>query len=170
MAGILAHEALHQDNSTGLQEELIATTFESLIWAEQIDINEAPASSGSALVADQNTKLLALLNSGQVSFPNLGTKDAPLVNNLGVFYGASAQSGGAYTSFDNFQRRAYIARGAVSQETAGNPTLDVYLGAFDVESNGAFSEEIIDILDERVATVLDHEQGLRVAGDLGLRL
>jgi hypothetical protein len=171
LSAILAHEALHQDNSTGLKEELIATTFEAMVWAEQVDIDEAPSNSGTALVADQNTKLLALLNSGMASFPNLGTKDAPLVNDLGVFYGAAAQTGGQYTSFDNFIRRQYVARGAVDQESPGNPTLGIYMTALDAGAvTTPFSEAIVDTLDERMATVLDHEQALRVAGDLGLRV
>ena len=89
-----------------------------------------------------------------------------------LFYGASAQTGGQYTSFDNFQRRAYIARGAQVQDSPGNPTLGIYLAAFtgNATLGGTFNEGVLDSLDESMAAVLDHEQALRVAGDLGLRV
>lgn len=172
LSGVLAHEAMHQDATPGLQEEIIGNVFETLIWAEQFQIDATPAFSGTALVADQNTELLALLNSGRGAFPNVGTLTAPLVNDLGVFYGAQDQTGGAYTSYDNFIRRQYEARGAVSRSTPGNPTLDIYMDAFTEESalGVPFSEELITILDRSVHNVLTFDKAMHAADHLELRL
>jgi hypothetical protein len=172
LSGVLAHEAMHQDAAPGLQEEIIGNIFETTIWAKQLEIDAAPASAGTVLVDDQNTELLAMLNSGRGAFPNVGTLEAPLVNDLGVFYGASAQTGGAYTSYDNFIRRQYQARGAVSTPTAGNPTLDIYMDAFtdDAPAGAAFGEELIVILDRTLHNVLDFNDAMDTAEHLALRL
>src|SRR5439155_13446471 len=128
----VAHEALHQDNLFTLQEEVAAVTFGTLIYAEQGAVDPNFLKAGTALVAKENNKLLAFVNSGKTIFPYVGVLEAPNLNaNLGVFPGqkAAADGGGVYTSYNNYIRRLYLLRGAPSGNTAGNPLLNQYYTA-----------------------------------------
>jgi hypothetical protein len=127
----LAHEALHQDNpTTSLQEEMIATTVGTMVYGQQIDGNPDFTADGTQLVNIENEKLLAFVNSGRAIFPYVGIKDAPMLHaSGGVFQGQKAVSGGNYTSYDNFVRRYYLSRGAVSGNSPGNDLFNKYYTA-----------------------------------------
>lgn len=123
----MAHEALHQDNNFSLQEEVVADTFGVLVNAQQAQVDSNYLKAGSELVNRENEKLLALINSGRTIFPYVGVNTAPMLNaDKGVFQVQKAVTGGVYTSFDDYTRRSYIARGAVSGNTPGNAVLRDY--------------------------------------------
>jgi hypothetical protein len=123
----LAHEALHQDNNFSLQEEVVASTFGTLVNAQQAAVDSSYLKTPSKLVNQENENLLALVNSGRTIFPYVGALTAPMLNaSMGVFPGQKTTSGGNYTSLDDFLRRQYIARGAVNGNTPGNALLEQY--------------------------------------------
>ena len=76
LAPLLAHEGFHQDLAVGLDEEVIATYLETLIWAEHILANPAIARLGTRKTRAANTMLLAALNSGGRAFPEVGLSAA----------------------------------------------------------------------------------------------
>jgi hypothetical protein len=128
VSATLAHEALHQDAAnnvngdlpSGQDEEIVANAVETVVWAQQLLVDAAPAANASKLVVRTNTRLLALLNSGDKLFPYGGIFAAPSLNNQGnVFVGGKANPGGFtgstnVPSFENWIRREYITRGFAS--------------------------------------------------------
>ena len=171
----LAHEALHQDNDFKLQEEIAAVTFGTLVNAQQAQTDSAYLRAGTKLVNLENEKLLALVNSGRTIFPYVGVNQAPMLNaNLGVFPGQKAASdgGGVYTSFNDFMRRRYIARGSVSGNTAGNAVLNAYYQAVTGKTPAAnmqFSDAIITDIDAFQSPVFPRA-AINVARELKLAL
>ena len=149
----VAHEAIHQDNSFGLQEEVAAVTFGTLIYAQQAQVDNSFVKTGTRLVNLENNKLLALLNSGKTIFPYVGVNPGPILNSTGgVFQGqkAAADGGGVYTSFNDYVRRLYIARGSPSGNTPGNALLNAYYNAVTGKTASAsmqFSDQIITDID-----------------------
>jgi hypothetical protein len=121
----LAHEALHQDTGTivvdGISEEIFCNTVETVVWAQQLMIDKAPADDHTQLVTNQNALLLAMLNSGKALYPRVGVYDAPLLGGQNVFNGGDAVAGGDYTSFENYVRRIYAARNFADSETPAPP-------------------------------------------------
>src|SRR5205814_1421586 len=130
LSGWVAHEALHQDNAFSLQEEVAATTFGTLALAQQAAVDNNFLKTPTKLVNNENQDLLAMINSGRTIFPYPGVLQAPSNNTAGgVFQGQKTVSGGVYTSYDNFIRREYIARGSPPGDTAGNALLNQYYTA-----------------------------------------
>jgi hypothetical protein len=172
VSAFLAHEALHQDKSLALEEEEIATTVETMVYAQQASVDSSFIASGTALVANENEKLMALIQSGRTIFPYVGLKDAPIRNaSSGVFPGQKAISGGNYTSYDNFIRRTYIARGATSGVTAGNALLDKYYTNITGKSpvDVKFNTTLVDDIDSFQAPV-GTKLAIQLAGALKLGL
>ena len=150
----VAHEALHQDNSFSLQEEVVADTFGTLALAEQASVDTSFIKTASLLANRENQYLLALINSGRTGWPYPGVKNpnAMLNQSGGVFQFAKAASdgGGVYISFDDFVRRGYLARGAVSGNTAGNALLNQYYNTVTgktAAANMQFSDQVITDID-----------------------
>jgi hypothetical protein len=156
----LAHEALHQDNTFGLQEEEFANIVETLITAQQaqaqILAGTKPVStflsSNTALVNMANEKLAAMIQSGRTIFPYPGVLTAPHTINQGqgIFPGQKSVTGGNYTSFDDFVQRQYKARGSVAQNTVGNSLLNQYYTAITTKkatANMQFSTTLINDVD-----------------------
>jgi hypothetical protein len=77
LAPLFAHEGLHQDLSIGLDEEVIATYVEALVWAEHVLADPTVARLGTAKTRQANTMLLVALNSGAAAFPQMGVHAAP---------------------------------------------------------------------------------------------
>lgn len=127
LSATLAHESLHQDlvGSTdklpnSQNEEIFAVFVESVVWAQQLQIQPSLANAGTQLVQSQNTFLLSLLNSGTALFPRVGLNEAPILGG-NVFPNGDAVTGGDYTSFENYVRRIYAARNFDNSNTTGNP-------------------------------------------------
>jgi hypothetical protein len=77
LAPLFAHEGLHQDLAVGLDEEVIATYLETLVWAEHVLADPSVARIRTAKARRANTMLLVALNSGRRSFPDVGLYAAP---------------------------------------------------------------------------------------------
>jgi len=180
LSAVLAHEVLHQDTDEGgVEEEVIGNAFENVVWAQQIDVDADPSNTGTRLVAHLNTELLALLNSGRTEFPKVGLLTPWIASNQrdaaikhygqGVFFGSSPRpSGGIYTSWENFLRRQYLARGGISKSSAGNNTLNIYMDQFGVDYSGRFNNTVLNLLDTNMDNVLSTSMALRLASILDL--
>jgi hypothetical protein len=170
LSAILAHESLHQDEDNGLYEEVISTTIETTVYAQQVDIDNTIAANHTALVVDQNTKLLALLNSGRRLFPTIGEQEAPNLNaTQGVFRDGTVPAGGAYVSYEDYLKRAYSDRGAVDRNSLGNDTLRVYTNAFNPSiTDSRFQQTVIDQLDVNLYPVITNPMAIRLAKALKL--
>jgi hypothetical protein len=153
LSGWVAHEALHQDNTFSLQEEIVATTFGDLVIGQQCVVDPAFMKTGTTLVNQTNDQMLALINSGRTIFPYPGVLDGAILGKAnGVLPGqkASSDGGGVYTDFDDFIRRQYIERGAPSQNTPGNALLNAYFTAVTTKTPAAnmqFSDTIVNEID-----------------------
>jgi hypothetical protein len=77
LAPLFAHEGFHQDIAVGLEEEIVATYLETLVWGEHLLANPSLARLGTATVRRANTMLLIVLNSGGRAFPEMGLRAAP---------------------------------------------------------------------------------------------
>jgi hypothetical protein len=77
LAPFFAHEGFHQDVVVGLDEEIVATYLETLVWGEHLLTDPSLARLGTATVRRANTMLLMALNSGGGSFPEMGLRAAP---------------------------------------------------------------------------------------------
>ena len=96
----LAHEGIHQDKDNNQNEEIVANTIETMVYAQQLTVDSSIANAGTTLIKSDNDKLLAMLDSGKASLPHVGILDGSLKNNTkGVFAGSAAISGGSYVSF-----------------------------------------------------------------------
>ena len=134
LSAVIAHEAMHQDDSKlptsledGLPEEYVGNIAETTTYGQQLLTDSSFVGNDTTLVTFENDKLYALLNSGQGLFPFPGTLAAPLKGTTtGIFAGGATISGGPYTSWDNYIRRLYAARGVQDKNTPGNQTLQAY--------------------------------------------
>ncbi len=171
LSAFLGHEALHQDSSTGLQEELVATTIETLLYAQQATVDTAFLANKTNLVNIENERLMAMIQSGRTIFPYVGVYNGPNRNALNnVFPSAKAQSGGNYTSYENFMLRHYQGRGAVSQTTTGNALLRQYYTAITTKAapaNLTFSGATLTDIDAFQAPI-GTKQAIQLAGALRL--
>ena len=152
LSAFLAHEALHQDSVNGLQEEIFAVTTEGLAYAEQAEVDPSFLANHTALVNFENERLMALLQSGRTIFPYVGLFTAPNHNSKNnVFPGSiPPSSGGSYTSYEDFIRRQYVARGAPDQVTAGNNILRSYYTAITTKTSAkslAFTGSLLTDID-----------------------
>lgn len=170
LSAILAHESLHQDEDSGLYEEVIASTIETTVYAQQVDVDNTIAANHTVLVVDQNTKLLALLNSGRHLFPIIGEQQAPNLNDdQGVFRDGTVPVDGAYVSYEDFQKRSYLARGAQDRNSIGNDTLRVYTDAFRSSiPDSRFEQTVIDQIDVNLYPVVTNPMAIRLAKALKL--
>jgi hypothetical protein len=170
LSAIVAHEAVHQDATFTIQEEVIANLFQDVVYAQQLDVDESIASEGTALVKLLNTQQLALLNSGRGLFPIVGTLQGPILHaENGVFPGGKNIPGGDYVSYTDYLTRQYAARGGTSGTSPGNGTLEDYFDNF-VTSNpaGDFGDTLITTLDTNLFPVLTNPMAVRIAGILDL--
>jgi hypothetical protein len=171
----VAHEALHQDNDFKLQEEVVAVTVGTFVNMQQAQTDPGYLRVGTKLINKENEKILAFLNSGRAIFPFPGVKVAPMLKKeQGVFIGgkAAADGGGVYTSYEDYIRRLYIARGSVAGNTAGNAVLNDYyakLAGKTPAANMQFSDTILTDIDA-MNTVIGPREAVRIANALRLTL
>lgn len=140
LSATLAHEIMHQDAANNVagnlpnsqDEEIINNAVETIVYAQQLLVDPSVAGNGTGLVVRTNTRLLALLNSGDGLFPYGGIFQAPaLTSNGNVFVGAKANPGGfgagQVKSFENWIRREYVSRGFSAGGGATSPTAQAIL-------------------------------------------
>ena len=132
----VAHEVTRQDAANnsggklpdGIPESIIANDIEAVVYAQQLMTDPSTAANGTALVVRENTRLLALVNSGQGRFPNGGIlQDQALKNNGVVFSGAKTDPGNyndnsTVKSFSDWINREYKFRGFGTSNTPMNAT------------------------------------------------
>ena len=171
LSATLAHEALHQDSTVNgggdvpntQDEEIITNTVETVVWGQQLLVDPSTAANGSKLVVRTNTRLLALINSGDKAYPGGGIFTAPALNNQGnVFPGGKANPGGFsgsanVPSFENWIRREYVSRGFSAGATVESPVAQSILKNI-VGTTGNFTSFGADVegyLDTRNAVLGD---------------
>jgi hypothetical protein len=172
LSAALAHEILHQDGpgTDGQPEEIMANMVQTMVWAEQLLIDPFPASSRTTLVRMCNDRLLAMLQSGKALFPRVGLQNAALLDtSIGVFPGADAQTGGVYTSYENFVRRLYETIGIGNANTVGNPSWTEFFHRITNTTQGTptFANATIDTLDASQQIITD-KNAITLAGILRL--
>ena len=171
----IAHEALHQDTQIGLQEEIIATAAATLTYAQQAQTDPAFLGTGTKLVNSTNEELYAFINSGRAIFPYVGLLNGPIINAAaGVFPGQKtpADGQGVYTSWENFVRRGYLERGAVSVATNTNPTWATYykkITGKDAPTNQKFNDALIADIDSFQA-IVSTRQAIELAKQFRFKL
>ena len=170
----VAHEALHQDNDFKLQEEVFAVMVGTMVNIQQAQTDPGYLRAGSKLINKENEKILAFLNSGRALFPFPGVKTAPMLKKeQGVFITGkpAADGGGVYTSYEDYIRRLYIARGSVSGNTAGNAVLTDYYTKLTgrTPAPSQFSDQLLTDVDNG-NTVIGPREAVRVANALRLKL
>ncbi len=166
-----------QDNSFTLQEEEVAPMVEGLVAMQQAQVDSSFLKTGTALANFENDNLLAMLNSGQTIFPYPGLLQANMMENAagGVFQGQKTPAfdgGGVFTSWLDYDRRNYIARGSVDTTSPGNALLNEYytnLTGKTPSANMKISTQIIDDVDAFQGIIGTH-QAIEVAQALGLAL
>jgi hypothetical protein len=174
ISAFLAHEALHQDGTISLQEETIATTMETMVYAQQALADSTFLSNKTTLVNTENDRLYAFIESGKAIFPYVGLQNAPIKNPAGgIFLGAKAQTGGVYTSYINYVNRQYQARGSQSKpSTPGNQLLKDYYTAIKGTAAPAtlsFNDSLITDIDQ-FQQIVGTKQAIALAGALKLTL
>jgi len=166
----LAHESVHQDSDDNQNEEVVANTVETMVYAQQLLVDSSFATAGTTLIKSDNDKLLALLDSGKALFPRVGILQGAVKNETeGVFSGSSI-AGGAYVSFEDYIRRLYIARGFGAFDSSGNPTLNSIIeNMTNKNKNNSFNATLISDIDANQQIITD-KNSLVLAGILKLTL
>ena len=150
LSAVLAHEVLHQDEQTSRQEEIVANSVETFVYAQQAAVEPGWVSAGTYLTKRGNGRLLAMLNSGRTNAPQTGVAAAETFHREnGVFVGGTTPVGGPFASIRDLIDREFEARGFPSGTTRGNAALDQTLTKLTgVATTGAkFSDQTIASLD-----------------------
>ena len=154
LSALFAHEALHQDSPNSIREETVTNAIETLVWAQQLDVDQGPADNGTQLVSRQNFRLLSMLNSGKASFPAVGLGASPLRSPAGgVLAGGTpvgGNSGASVASFIADLDVEYRGRGFGDfGNQPGNVTLNAYVNKA-IGSTGrsfSFNDDTLNTLD-----------------------
>lgn len=171
----VAHEAMHQDTPDGQSEAIATNIVESMVWAQQLEVDSSYVNTHTALVKLENDKLYAMLNSGLTLFPRVGLDQAPLRTGTatdGVFDNSIVPgSGGAYQSYADYIQRIYAARGFAATDTAGNPTADAMINNITglSKSYSTFSSTMVTDVDSNQQIITD-PGAIKLAGILKLGL
>lgn len=150
LSTVLAQESMEQSSSDGEDEEIFTNAIETMVWAQQAEVDPTVMHNGTSLVETNNDYLLAMLDSGKHAFPLIGLETAPNPRTPGgVFFGGKTPaSGGDYTSFEDYLRRVYIGRGFTDVSSLGNVTLQAILKNVTGSTKPAiFNESLLDLLD-----------------------
>ncbi len=157
LAPILAHEAVRQDMvgadpnlPDGINESEVAVSFETLLWSQELLVTAAPASAHTALSTHLNEDLLSMLNSGLALYPRVGELNAPLLSGNALPKSDPTDAMGVYTSFENYIRRTYTARGFMDVETPGNAYAQTAINKItggSLSGTYTFSSSLITALD-----------------------
>jgi hypothetical protein len=173
LGALLAHEAMHQDDAHGRTEEVLAGAAQAFAWAENLLVDPTLALRNTLLVRDNNTLLLALLNSGNRGFPRIGLGIAP-----GVQVGPTATTpkvfvGGAegVQSFDHYVRSSAALAGYPESNTAGNAYLRDFVAKVtrSSQTGDGFTLATRDLIDQH-QQALSNQQAVELARILKLRL
>jgi hypothetical protein len=153
LAGVLSHEALHEDVADSNKEELTNTAIDTAVYAQLINEDPGLARSGTELSRRFNTALMALINSRDAQ----GNIRLLSSNTSNVYPGSLAPP------------LPYFAFGFVSQglgaDTPGNLTLDEDLSeiAGMEVSEANFDQNTLNLLDSDINNVFTPSEWVRLA-------
>lgn len=171
LGALLAHEAMHQDGVNGRTEEVLAGAAQAFSWAENLLVDPNLALRNTLLVRDNNTILLALLNSGNRGFPRIGLSIAPPVQTGPPAPASKVFVGGeeAVQSFDHYLRTFAALAGAPETDTVGNAYLRDFVAKVtrSSQTGDGFTLATRDLLDQH-QQVLSNQQALELARILKL--
>jgi hypothetical protein len=123
VSALIAHEAMHQDNIQGQDEEIAGKSAEINTWKQHLLVSPELASINTPLSRFLNLQTLMHENSGQ-SFPNGGIFEAPLAQGTQDVIPNSDFL--THTSFEDFLRNnVYV--GVADVDTPGNRYLNAFL-------------------------------------------
>ena len=165
LSAVLAHEVLHQDRQTSRQEEVIANSIETLVYAQQAVVEPGFIYRGTYLTQRGNARSLALLNSGRTNLPQVGLGAAATFHrDNGVFFGGVRPVAGPHASLRDLIDREFEARGFPNGTTPGNAALDQVVGTLlgTAQTGVKFSDATIAALDGR-QKALGTSDALRLA-------
>jgi len=159
---LLAHESLHQDAGTANsnREELMANSVEAAVYGQLVAESPALARRGTTLSRNENTKLMALLN----------TRDAKgHINIMGPSQGPIFP-GSTVTNIKSFGE-GFVA-GGLGPNTPGNGSLDSVLSSLSGHRvRGAnFNNASLNTLNKNINNALKPQQWVRAARALKLDL
>jgi hypothetical protein len=138
-SAILAHEAVHQDNIQGQDEEVVGKSVEVNTWKNQLLVNPELASLGTPVSRFLNLEVLMQENSGQ-SFPNGGLFQAPGVDDVVPNSPALDPN-----SFEDFLRNnVYV--GVADVATPSNRYLDRYLQTMTPEQSRGWDFDEVSVI------------------------
>lgn len=147
-----AHEVMHQDNSNGQNEEVLAQTASAIIWAEQLLLNLNLATRNTPLTRSNNTLAIALLNSGNNSNPKVGITSAPRIQAGAVPLVSKVFVGGNENviSLDNYARGSAVVVAIQDLDTVGNSYLNTLVSKVNRSnvSNNGFTRATRDSVDK----------------------
>ncbi|MFN0148666.1 MAG: hypothetical protein ACKVT1_19360 [Dehalococcoidia bacterium] len=147
LSAILAHEAIHCDEAASLTEEVVATSFDTLLYLSFLATNPALARDGTRLAREYNIDAIALLNSGR-ALP----ESAGLLPSVGVRQALPGTSA-PFRSFTDFVANAYAG---IDERSPEEPLATSYVtllaAAAGVEAGPAFN---LRYLDELIGRVFD---------------
>lgn len=179
LAPFLAHEMVHQDFvgagpdlQDGIDEEEFAVTVETMVWAQELLVSPTAAANHTSLSSHLNADLLAMLNSGDALFPRVGVLTAPILSGNALPKSSPTDGQGNYTSFDDFIRRDYAARGINDVGTPGNTysqTVQNNIDATSTSGNFTFGTKQIDAFDANQQIITD-KAAIQLAADLKLTI
>jgi hypothetical protein len=143
---------MHQDNSNGQNEEVLAQTASAIIWAEQLLLNLNLATRNTPLTRSNNTLAIALLNSGNNSNPKVGITSAPRIQAGAVPLVSKVFVGGNENviSLDNYARGSAVVVAIQDLDTVGNSYLNTLVSKVNRSnvSNNGFTRATRDSVDK----------------------
>lgn len=173
IGSIIAHEALHQDNVNGQNEEVLADTARTTAWAENLLIDPSLANKNTLLVRDNNTLLLAMLNSGNNGYPKVGITSTPQMQTGATAVKSKVFVGGSesYLSLDNYIRTGASLGGIQDVDTVGNSYLNDFVSKMNRtnSSGNGFNRTTRDSLDKGQQAI-SNQDALKLASVLKLNI
>lgn len=146
---ILAHEAIHCDEESGIIEEVAATAFDSFLYVHLLATDPALASADTPLGRDENVDAIAMINSGRL-----------LPESLGILPSAGIRQALPGTDSDagSFAALVAAAYSGLPAETPPEALAQAYVGVLaqqaGTEPGGAFNLTYLDQLLGRAADPL----------------
>jgi hypothetical protein len=156
----MAHEAIHCDTEGSLVEEIVATSFDTLLYIQMLTMFPELALHGSPLSKDLNVDAIAMINSGRALPESLGVLRSPGVSQAVPSTNARA------ASFAELVAAAYAGQPPASPS---EPLAILYAAilatAAGIQPQDAFNLEYLDAV---IGTAIDPTALVAVIVALGL--
>jgi len=158
---LLAHEATHCDTDGSINEEIVATAFDTLLYIQLLTVFPELARHGSPLSKDFNVDAIAMINSGRSLPESLGVLKSPGVS------AAIPNTNARADSFAQFIAQAYAGQPETS-DPEELPTLYAAIigSAAGIEPRNAFDLVYLDAI---IGVAVDPGVVLLAIATLGLQ-